>query len=89
MKLPFVRLSRHARSPKPMKNGNIKIPLVSTRKAVIKKGKKSSLLAGLAVAIPPTHAGVVTPSEQLTRQGLKCITGALHFDGLFAELKDG
>lgn len=71
MDLPFVRLSNAAPLPAPARPGDAGLDLTSAIDAEIGAGERVSIPTGVAVAIPPGHAGLVLPRSGLAaREGL-------------------
>ena len=71
MDLPFVRLSNAAVLPAAARPGDAGFDLTSAVDAEIGPGERVSIPTGVAVAIPPGHAGLVLPRSGLAaREGL-------------------
>ena len=71
MDLPFVRLSNAAMLPAVARPGDAGFDLTSAIDAEVRPGERVSIPTGVAVAIPPGHAGLVLPRSGLAaREGL-------------------
>ena len=71
MDLPFVRLSNAAVLPAAARPGDAGFDLTSAVDAEIGPGERVSIPTGVAVAVPPGHAGLVLPRSGLAaREGL-------------------
>jgi dUTP pyrophosphatase len=69
--LPFLRLSNDAVLPAAARPGDAGFDLSSAMDAEIGPGERVSIPTGVAVAIPPGHAGLVLPRSGLAaREGL-------------------
>ena len=69
--LPFTQLDPEAALPAPAHPGDAGLDLASTVDAEIGPGERAMIPTGVAVAIPPGHAGLVLPRSGLaSRQGL-------------------
>lgn len=71
MEIPFQRLDPAAQLPVAQHAGDAGMDLRSIVDLVVKPGERAMVPTGLAVAIPPGHAGLVLPRSGLAaRQGL-------------------
>ena len=71
MRLKFRRLDPDARLPTYARPGDAGLDLSSAVDAVVEPGRRAMIPTGLAVAIPPGHAGLVLPRSGLaSKQGL-------------------
>lgn len=71
MRLEFVRLDPAVALPARAREGDAGLDLSSNTDATIGPGERAVLPTGLAVAIPPGHAGLVLPRSGLaSREGL-------------------
>lgn len=71
MKLEFRRLDPEAPLPRRAREGDAGLDLVANVEAVVKPRERAMIPTGLAVAIPPGHAGLVLPRSGLAaRRGL-------------------
>ena len=71
MELPFQRLDPAAQLPVAQHAGDAGMDLRSIADLVVEPGERAMVPTGLAVAIPPGHAGLVLPRSGLAaRQGL-------------------
>jgi len=74
--LPFVALSAVARLPEPAHEGDAGLDLRSVEDVVIAPGARHGVRVGLAVEIPPGHAGLVVPRSGLAlRHGVTVLNG--------------
>lgn len=65
MRLEYARLSGDAREPVRAHEGDAGYDLHAAEAATIGPGERASVGTGLAVAIPPGHAGLVLPRSGL------------------------
>jgi dUTP pyrophosphatase len=71
MELPFQRLDPAAQLPVAQHAGDAGLDLRSIADLVVEPGERAMVPTGLAVAIPPGHAGLVLPRSGLAaRHGL-------------------
>ena len=63
--LRFKRLHPEARVPRPAREGDAGFDLASVERVEIGPGERCTVATGLAVAIPPGHAGLVQPRSGL------------------------
>lgn len=61
MKVTFKRLSPQVPIPKPAHPGDAAVDLTTTEDILLGPGERTAAPTGLAVAIPPGHAGFVLP----------------------------
>lgn len=74
MKLRFTRLSEGALAPKRAHEGDAGYDLHASERAVLAPGSRASVGTGIAVAIPPGHAGLVLPRSGLAlRNGIALV----------------
>jgi dUTP pyrophosphatase len=65
MDLRFTRLSTHAHVPRRAHDDDAGLDLVAAEPARLEPGARASVGTGLAVEIPPGHAGLVLPRSGL------------------------
>ena len=71
MDLPFKRLREEAVLPSFARDGDAGLDLVSAVDVEVGPGERAMVPTGVAVAIPPGHAGLVVPRSGLaSRRGL-------------------
>ncbi|HEX2030399.1 MAG TPA: dUTP diphosphatase [Actinomycetota bacterium] len=71
MRLEFRRLDPEAPLPRRARDGDAGLDLAANVAAVVGPGERAMIPTGLAVAIPPGHAGLVLPRSGLaSRRGL-------------------
>lgn len=69
--LPFRRLSEAAVLPTRAHPGDAGLDLTASEAATLAPGERVALGTGLAVAVPPGHAGLIVPrSGRALREGL-------------------
>ena len=74
--LPFVALAAEARLPEPAHAGDAGLDLRSVEEVVLEPGARHGVRVGLAVEIPPGHAGLVVPRSGLAlRHGVTVLNG--------------
>ena len=74
MQINFVRLDRQLPIPTTAHIGDAAVDLHARVDVVLNPGERSAVPTGLAVAIPPGHAGFVLPrSGHAIRQGLSVV----------------
>ncbi len=72
--LRFIRLDERATLPTRAHEGDAGLDLRAAEGACIGPGERASVGTGLAVAIPPGHAGLVTPRSGLAlKQGIALV----------------
>ena len=71
MRLEFRRLDPDAALPRRARRGDAGLDLIANADAMVAPGERAMVPTGLAVAIPPGHAGLVLPRSGLaSRRGL-------------------
>ena len=71
MKLQFQRIDPEAKLPQRAHSGDAGLDLASTIDVEVPAGERAMVPTGVAVAIPPGHAGLVLPRSGLaSRHGL-------------------
>ncbi|HEV3474664.1 MAG TPA: dUTP diphosphatase [Actinomycetota bacterium] len=71
MELPFKRLDPAVSLPARAREGDAGLDLAANADLVVEPGERAMVRTGLAVAIPPGHAGLVLPRSGLaSRHGL-------------------
>ncbi|HUZ84804.1 MAG TPA: dUTP diphosphatase [Gaiellales bacterium] len=71
IELRFQRLDDAARLPRPAREGDAGLDLSSVQRVLVPAGERRTVGTGLAVAIPPGHAGMVQPRSGLAmRHGI-------------------
>ena len=71
MRLQFLRLDPEAKLPQRAHPGDAGLDLASTIDVEVPAGERAMVPTGVAVAIPPGHAGLVLPRSGLaSRHGL-------------------
>ena len=74
MKLGFVRLRPDARMPTRAHDGDAGLDLCAVEPTVLGPGERASVPTGVAVEIPPGHAGLVLPRSGLAlRHGIAVV----------------
>ena len=74
MKLGFVRLRPDARMPTRAHDGDAGLDLCAVEPALLGPGARASVATGIAVEIPPGHAGLVLPRSGLAlRHGIALV----------------
>jgi dUTP pyrophosphatase len=74
LKLPFTRLSEHARPPGRAQAGDAGYDLHAAEAATLPAGARASVGTGLALEIPDGHAGLVLPRSGLAfRHGIALV----------------
>jgi len=74
VRLRFTRLSEHALAPERAHEGDAGYDLHACEPAVLAPGSRASVGTGIAVAIPPGHAGLVLPRSGLAlRSGIALV----------------
>ena len=74
MKLRFQRLAQNAQAPARAHEDDAAFDLHSAEELVIQPGERADVGTGLAVAIPPAHAGLVLPRSGLAaRHGISLV----------------
>ncbi|HZE05353.1 MAG TPA: dUTP diphosphatase [Solirubrobacteraceae bacterium] len=74
MNLRFVRLDTRAQVPSRAHPGDAGLDLRALEHAVLKPGGRASIGTGIAVQIPPGHAGLVLPRSGLAmRHGISIV----------------
>lgn len=74
MRLTFSRLSDAARPPTRAHAGDAGYDLAAAETALLGPGERASVGTGVAVAIPPDHAGLVLPRSGLAvRHGITLV----------------
>ena len=68
MDLPFKRLREEAVLPSFARDGDAGLDLVSAVDVEVGPGERAMVPTGVAVAIPPGHAGLVVPRSGLASQ---------------------
>lgn len=67
MRLAVTRLSDRARLPSRAHQGDAGLDLHAAERATLGPGERASIGTGIAVEIPPGHAGLVLPRSGLAR----------------------
>ena len=74
MRLRFQRLAQSAQAPARAHEDDAAFDLHSAEELVIQPGERADVGTGLAVAIPPAHAGLVLPRSGLAaRHGISLV----------------
>ena len=74
MRLRFQRLAQNAQAPARAHEDDAAFDLHSAEELVIQPGERADVGTGLAVAIPPAHAGLVLPRSGLAaRHGISLV----------------
>lgn len=74
MKLPITRLDRDLPLPRYATAGDAGLDLLSAEDVVLAPGERAAVATGIAVAIPPGHAGFVhARSGKALREGLALV----------------
>ncbi len=74
MRLAFARLSHAARPPTRAHGGDAGYDLAAAETALLGPGERAAVGTGVAVAIPPAHAGLVLPRSGLAvRHGITLV----------------
>jgi dUTP pyrophosphatase len=74
MKLPVVRLDERARLPERAHESDAGLDLHALEPVRLAPGQRSSVATGIAVEIPPGHAGLVLPRSGLAhRHGISVV----------------
>ncbi len=74
MELAFALLSEAAVLPTRAHDGDAGLDLYAAERALLKPGDRASVGTGVAVAIPPAHAGLVLPRSGLAaRHGIALV----------------
>ena len=74
MRLRFQRLAQNALAPARAHEDDAAFDLHSAEELVIQPGERADVGTGLAVAIPPAHAGLVLPRSGLAaRHGISLV----------------
>jgi dUTP diphosphatase len=74
VKLGFVRLRPDARMPARAHDGDAGLDLCAVEPALLGPGERASVATGIAVEIPPGHAGLVLPRSGLAlRHGIALV----------------
>ena len=74
MELGFVRLRADARMPTRAHDGDAGLDLCAVEPALLGPGARASVPTGIAVEIPPGHAGLVLPRSGLAlRHGIALV----------------
>jgi dUTP pyrophosphatase len=74
VKLGFVRLHPDARMPARAHDGDAGLDLCAVEPALLGPGERASVATGVAVEIPPGHAGLVLPRSGLAlRHGIALV----------------
>ncbi|MEA2439521.1 MAG: dUTP pyrophosphatase [Thermoleophilaceae bacterium] len=74
MKLPFRRLTEAALAPRRANDGDAGYDLHAVEAIALGPGERASVGTGVAVAIPPGHAGLVLPRSGLAhRHGITVV----------------
>ena len=74
MRLRFQRLAQNALAPARAHEDDAAFDLYSAEELVIQPGERADVGTGLAVAIPPAHAGLVLPRSGLAaRHGISLV----------------
>lgn len=71
MRIEFRRLDPDVALPQRARDGDAGLDLAANTEVTVKPGERAMIPTGLAVAIPPGHAGLVLPRSGLaSRRGL-------------------
>ena len=74
MRLGFIRLDPAARIPERANDGDAGLDLYASEPATLGPGERAAVGTGLAVEIPPGHAGLVLPRSGLAlRHGIALV----------------
>ena len=74
MNLPIARLDERARLPTRAHDGDAGLDLYALEDALLAPGERASVPTGIAVQIPPGHAGLVLPRSGLAaRHGISVV----------------
>ena len=76
MKIPFLRLDPELPQPKRAHEGDAGVDLYAATDVALDPAEWSTVPTGIAVAIPPGHAGLVAPRSGLAaRLGISVVNG--------------
>lgn len=76
MKVTFKRLDPQVLGPQPAHPGDAAVDLQARIEVTLAPGERASVPTGLAVSIPPGHAGLVLPrSGHARRSGVGVVNG--------------
>ena len=74
MRLPYQRLAQNAKAPTRAHDDDAAFDLYAAEALTLGPGERASVGTGLAVAIPPAHAGLVLPRSGLAaRHGVSLV----------------